>query len=149
MVYQHHHSSHSNPQKNLATLPDLREAAETFSFCGLGQGSAMAGLRSAPEGLCEGMGGGKEPTLGTGWLPRGLNCWGFNLGSGLTLGSLRLHGGCFRLTDSCKTPSAAASMCMMLCTQVCYCDQFLQVFLSCATPTRIGLSWGTRIWLHS
>lgn len=43
MVYQHHHCSHSNPQKNLATVPDLREAAGTFSFCDLGQGSAMVG----------------------------------------------------------------------------------------------------------
>lgn len=32
-------------------------------------------------------------------------------------------------------------------TQVCYCDQFLQVqvFLSYATPKIIGLSWATGI----
>lgn len=46
MVYQHHHSRHSYPQKNLATASDLRETVETFSFHGLGKGRILRWLAS-------------------------------------------------------------------------------------------------------
>lgn len=46
LVYQHHHSKHSYPQKNLATAPDLRETVGTFAFHVLGKGRILRRLAS-------------------------------------------------------------------------------------------------------